>query len=74
MGGRVGPRVGSGQNFCRQSRVGSGRVNVSSGRVQEKWPVDNSDLTSIDFFSLSRTVFQIFDFKVFQGLMLTFDL
>ena len=23
---------------------GSGRVHVSPGRVQEKWPVDNSDI------------------------------
>ena len=43
--GRGSGRVGS--DFWRQSRVGSGRVNVSpgrvgSGRVQEKWPVDNS--------------------------------
>ena len=40
--GRVGPRVGSGQTFCRQSRVGSGQRFAGSGRVQEKWPVDNS--------------------------------
>ena len=31
-------RVGSGQTFCRQSRVGSGWVNVSPGRVQESDP------------------------------------
>ena len=40
---RVGPRVGSGQTLCRNR--GSGRVNVSPGRVggcQEKWPMDNS--------------------------------
>ena len=36
MGGRVGPRVWSGQTFCRQSQVGSGRVNVSPGRVGSK--------------------------------------
>ena len=41
MKGRAAGRVRSGQTFCRQSRVGSGRVNVSPGRVQEKWPVDN---------------------------------
>ena len=35
---------GSGQTFGQQSRVGSGRVNVLPGRVQEKWPVDNSAL------------------------------
>ena len=50
--GRGSDRVGSSQTICRQSRVGSGRVNVSlgrvgsgrvgSGRAQEKWPVDNS--------------------------------
>ena len=48
---RAAGRVGSGQTFCQQSlgrvgstfrRVGSGRVG--SGRVQEKWPVDNSDV------------------------------
>ena len=54
MGEGVGPRVGSGQTFCQQSRVGSGRVGlgrvgstfrrVGSGRVREKWPVDNSGL------------------------------
>ena len=31
--GRAAGRVGSSQTFCRQSRVGSGRVNVSPGRV-----------------------------------------
>ena len=31
--GRAAGRVGSGQTFCRQSRVGLGRVNVSPGRV-----------------------------------------
>ena len=40
----VGPRVGLGQTFCRQSRVGSGQRFAGSGRVQEKWPVDNSAL------------------------------
>ena len=37
-GGRVGAagRVESGQTFCRQSRVGSGRVNGSPGRVGSK--------------------------------------
>ena len=34
--GRAAGRVGSGQSFA-----GSGRVTYS-GRVQEKWPVDNS--------------------------------
>ena len=34
--GRGSGRVGSGQNFCRQARVGSGRVNVSPGRVGSK--------------------------------------
>ena len=33
-----------------------------------------SYLTSIDTFFLSRTFFEIFDFKVFMGLTLTFDL
>ena len=44
--GRAAGRVGSCQACCRQSRVGSGRVNVSPGRVQEKWPVDNSAIES----------------------------
>ena len=39
---RVAGRVGSGQTFCRQLRVRSGQRLAGSGRVQEKWPVDNS--------------------------------
>ena len=46
----MGPRVGSGQTFWSAiaGQVGSGRVGstfcqVGSGRVQEKWPVDNSE-------------------------------
>ena len=35
-GGRVGPRVGSGQTFCQQSRVGSGQRFAGSGRVGSK--------------------------------------
>ena len=35
-GGRVGPRVGSGQTFCSQSRVGSGQRFAGSGRVGSK--------------------------------------
>ena len=35
-GGRVGPRVGSGQTICRQSRVGSGQRFAGSGRVGPK--------------------------------------
>ena len=35
-------------------------------------PYMTSYLTSIDTFSLSRTVFEIFDFKLFRGLTLTF--
>ena len=31
--GRAAGRVGSGQTFCRQSRVELGRVNISPGRV-----------------------------------------
>ena len=34
--GRGSGRVGSGETFCRQSRVGSDRVNVSLGRVGSK--------------------------------------
>ena len=37
--GRAAGRVGSGQTFCQQSRVGSDRVNVNfagSGRVESK--------------------------------------
>ena len=39
---------GSGQTFCRQSRVGSGQRFAGSGRIQEKWPVDNSGSTLRD--------------------------
>ena len=42
MGRAVG-RVGPGQFFCQQSRVGSGQRFAGSGRVQEKWLVDNSE-------------------------------
>ena len=38
-----GSGSGSGQTFCQQSRVGSGQRFDGSGRVREKWPVDNSD-------------------------------
>ena len=41
--GRVGPRVGSGQSFCRQARVGLVQGFAGSGQVQEKWPMDNSE-------------------------------
>ena len=37
-------------------------------------PYRTSYLTSIDIFSLSRAVLEIFDFLSFQGLTLTFDL
>ena len=46
MWGRIGPRVGSGQTFFGSR---TGRVNVSPGRVQEEWPVDNSDICTICF-------------------------
>ena len=64
--GRGSGRV---RDFCRQSRVGSGQrwVNVLATRVQEKWPVDNSDLTSIDSISLSRTVFPDIWLQSFPG-------
>ena len=42
--GRAVGWVGPGQTFCWQSRVGSGQRFAGSGRVQEKWPVDISDL------------------------------
>ena len=35
---------GSGRVRLFVGNRGSGRVNVSPGRVQEKWPVDNSDI------------------------------
>ena len=44
-GGRVGPRVGRvGSDFLPAigGRIGSGQRFAGSGRVQEKWPVDNS--------------------------------
>ena len=41
---------GSGRGLGRVrllvSNRGLGRVNVSPGRVQEKWPVDNSDTSA----------------------------
>ena len=43
---------GSGQTFCRQSRDGSGQRFAGSGRVQEKWPVDNSDRNELELFDL----------------------
>ena len=45
-GGRVGLRVGSGQTFCWQSRVGSGRVG--SGRVGSKKSDPWTTLRSLD--------------------------
>ena len=39
---------------------GSGRVNVSPGRVQEKWPVDNSGTTSIKIQALQSILVQPF--------------
>ena len=39
---RAAGRVLSGQTFGQQSRVVSGQRFVGSGRVQEKWPMDNS--------------------------------
>ena len=45
-------RVGSGQTFGRQSRVGSGQRFAGSSRVQEKLPVDNSELTYMNFCPL----------------------
>ena len=48
--GKVEPRVGSGRVRLFVGNRGSGRVGstfrrVGSGRVQEKWPVDNSETT-----------------------------
>ena len=63
-------RVGSGQTFCQQSRVGSGRVNVSPGRVQEKWPVDNSGPESHEpsfvwfFCAYIEKLFNLFDLNL----------
>ena len=51
--GRVGPQAGSDQTFCQQSRIGSGWVNVSPGRVQENWPVDNSEFNQRTILTLS---------------------
>ena len=42
--GRAAGRVGSDFLLAIAGRVGSTFRRVGSGRVQEKWPVDNSDL------------------------------
>ena len=41
--GRGSGRVGSDFLSASAGRVGSGQRFGGSGRVQEKWPVDNSD-------------------------------
>ena len=41
--GGGGGRVGSDFLLAIAGRVGSGQRFAGSGRVQEKWPVDNSD-------------------------------
>ena len=56
---RVGPRVGSGQTFCRQSQVWSGQRFAGSGRVQEKWLVDNS--------GSDRLMSEFIEFLLFQA-------
>ena len=40
--GRAAGRVGSDFLSAIAGRVGSGQRFTGSGRVQEKWPVDNS--------------------------------
>ena len=47
-GGRVRPRVGSGRIRLFVGNLGSGQRFAGSGRVQEKWPVDNSVGISTD--------------------------
>ena len=42
MGGVLGN--GSGRVRLFVGNRGSGRINVSPGRVQEEWPVDNSGM------------------------------
>ena len=51
--GRAAGRVGSDFLSTIAGWVGSGRVNVSPGRVQEKWPVDNSETERWKFFKCS---------------------
>ena len=46
--GRAASRVGSDFLSAIAVRVGSGQRFGGSGRVQEKWPVDNSDIQSLD--------------------------
>ena len=55
---KVRPRVGVG--FLSQSRVGSGQDNVfaRSGRVQEMWPVDNSEVPGLAGF-FTHTVYRV---------------
>ena len=50
------------------------RSNILYLPLEVKSPYMTSYLTSIDTFSLSRTVFEIFWLQTFQGLTLTFDL
>ena len=63
--GRAAGRVGSGQTFCRQSPVGSGRVNVSPGRVgsekNDPWTTLEPlfDSCSLAAFGLSNLVYII---------------
>ena len=57
--GRAAGRVGSGQTFSRQSRVGSIQRFAGSGRVQEKWPVDNSGAAIIGHQSVANFLHRI---------------
>ena len=76
-GRRVGPRVGSSQTFCRQSRVGSGRVGstfrrVVSGRVQEKWPGRGQLCSQLDGGSHPRSAAGLLRFS--RSWTVTIDL
>ena len=51
--GRGSGRVGSDFLSAIAGRVGSTFRRVGSGRVQEKWPVDNSDVLNPDPFIYS---------------------
>ena len=57
--GRAAGRVGSDFLSAIAGRVGSTFRRVDSGRVQEKWPVDNSDL-GIECYCWMNLLFQKF--------------
>ena len=57
--GRGSGRVGSGFLSVIAGRVarGSGQRSGGSGRVQEKWPVDNSELYGSIEWTIKRSIY-----------------